>query len=568
MAPSTIRTTLRLLSLLLITQLASTLQVAPNSPCSSACVDSTTLDFSDPNSSNTRNSDITCHDAAYGTTETGMKWKNCMSCLQNSTYSQGSESDQQWFLYNARYAVAYCVFAFPNATGVGTTPCSTSMACGPLKEAFEYGILTPNNMTDYGYCSAGDGSGSVSTFYEKCGACVSAEGITNYLANYAVAAEAGCLQKPSTGSILGLNASIFSNNIIHIVDPATLVTTPNNNKTTSGLPSTIIAAIVVVTIAILLIISGVLFVWRRKRSNRRARAEGRFGRHRPKSSMSFQCQTQVMSPRFWPGVGGDAVPAIDPQEQHPTVSNDSLGRRHSLWKPHNAMSSFQNISSSVVTTTVAEDQVWGQSPYAQPPDYMGTTHGDKKTLVPLHHITTTSLPAAPAHAHMSPSTASEWTAVPMSADSVRSTAALLPAAAAAKNGTGFKPYVPSEHGVHASPVVSVFGNSPVSASTASPLLRNYGWDGNSPRQMTQQQQKQARLRERERDSNSGLVIPPPPPPPPKSPRHQPGSPIRMGGGGGGGGGGGEKEQEQGEVRERQSRGELADPDCFCRPAPA
>ena len=79
------------------------LQVTPNSPCASICMDSTTLDPSDPNSSNTGNADITCQDKDYGSSASGIKWQNCMSCLQNSTFSQGSENDQMWFLCMAMH---------------------------------------------------------------------------------------------------------------------------------------------------------------------------------------------------------------------------------------------------------------------------------------------------------------------------------------------------------------------------------------------------------------------------------------------------------------------------------
>lgn len=74
------------------------LQVTPNSPCSSACLDSSTLDRSDPNSSNTESTDIVCEDLALNGTSTGSKWKQCMTCLQNSTFEQGPESDQYWFM--------------------------------------------------------------------------------------------------------------------------------------------------------------------------------------------------------------------------------------------------------------------------------------------------------------------------------------------------------------------------------------------------------------------------------------------------------------------------------------
>jgi hypothetical protein len=86
-----------LLVLLSVSQLSSALQVTPNSPCSSVCRDSLDLDASDPNSSNTQNADITCRDADYSS-PAGSKFKSCMTCLQTSTFSQGSESDIMWFL--------------------------------------------------------------------------------------------------------------------------------------------------------------------------------------------------------------------------------------------------------------------------------------------------------------------------------------------------------------------------------------------------------------------------------------------------------------------------------------
>lgn len=77
---------------------ASALQVTPNSPCSSFCVDSSDLNFADPNSSNTKNKDIVCYDSEYQSSPAGSKFQQCLGCLQNSTYTQGGESDQLWFL--------------------------------------------------------------------------------------------------------------------------------------------------------------------------------------------------------------------------------------------------------------------------------------------------------------------------------------------------------------------------------------------------------------------------------------------------------------------------------------
>jgi hypothetical protein len=89
---------LTLVTWLLLSLSIAALQVTPNSPCASLCVDSSELDLSDPRSSNTKNSDIVCEDRLYSTKQTGQKWKSCITCLQNSTYSQGAETDQAWFI--------------------------------------------------------------------------------------------------------------------------------------------------------------------------------------------------------------------------------------------------------------------------------------------------------------------------------------------------------------------------------------------------------------------------------------------------------------------------------------
>jgi hypothetical protein len=291
-----------LLALFSASHLSSALQVTPNSPCSSVCQDSPDLDASDPNSSTTKNSDITCKDAAYSG-PVGTKFQSCMACLQTSTFSQGSESDTMWFLYNLRYTAAYCVFGFPNATDVQSTPCTTSTACGMLKAAMEHGIQDPKGTTAYSYCSAGDGHAMDFTNFDTCIPCLSAEGKNDYLANYFRALDAGCRQQPALGTLLGLSDTIFSETEISIVDPASL---NGDEDGKPGLTVPVIVGIVVGVIAFLLIAAGITFVCLRRRRNKRVRASAQADyyaqvNNRHHSSMSFQCQTHMASPRLWPG---------------------------------------------------------------------------------------------------------------------------------------------------------------------------------------------------------------------------------------------------------------------------
>jgi len=82
---------------------------------------------------------------------------------------------------NIRYAFDNCIFGFPDANGIPSTPCSTSTACGALEAALTGDDLKPNNL-DYSYCDV-DGSIMTSPMVEKCMSCVGATGDKAYLVN-------------------------------------------------------------------------------------------------------------------------------------------------------------------------------------------------------------------------------------------------------------------------------------------------------------------------------------------------------------------------------------------------
>ncbi|KAK3898153.1 hypothetical protein C8A05DRAFT_47447 [Staphylotrichum tortipilum] len=472
MARSSTRALLTLVTLFSATPLSSALQVTANSPCSAVCRDSLDLDASDPNSSNTRNSDITCLDAAYSSAA-GNKFKNCMTCLQTSTFSQGSESDTMWFLYNMRYAVSYCIFGFPNATDIASTPCSTIKACGHLDVSMEHGIKDPSSTTAYSYCKAGTGAAMDSANFESCIPCIAAEGKTNYLVNYLVGLEAGCRQQPAPGVLLGLNDTVFANAQITIVDPTTLK--QNNTPKSEGLGIPVIVGIVAAAVAAILIAGATTFICLRKRNNRRARANAEadyYGDHRHRSSMSFQCQTHMVSPRFWPAAGpeeGLSTPATDSPD-----GTNQPGQRSSIWKPHTDLPEYP-YHEDAATTVVGDDDSTTTKPTT------ATHHISKKAAmaaVPLHHITTAvPAPTRPAQAYTSPSSLdrtyhspSDFRS-PLSADSARSSSALLPA---------IKPYVPAEHGVHipgSSPTTTPAPFPSVAAAAASPVISSPGRAG-------------------------------------------------------------------------------------------
>ncbi|CAJ2507516.1 Uu.00g087020.m01.CDS01 [Anthostomella pinea] len=442
-------------ALTLLTSCTTALQVTPNSPCASFCVDSDDLDFSDPNSSTTTNKDITCYDSKYSSSPAGQKFQSCITCLQESTFSQGSENDQLWFLYNLKYTFDYCVFGYPNATDIASTPCSTSTACGDLEAALTDGQLNANTQ-DYAYCAV-DGGAMTGPVVSKCLSCVSASDDQEFLANYLIALETGCKQQPPAGTVVGLNDTVFSLTTISAIDP--------NSETASGhhgstLSTPQVVGIVVGAIVTVLAIAGIWFVCGRKRRNRRLRLEGtnsRRSHHRPASSLSFRCQTHLSprSPAFFPNPSDST---IEEEKKVYTTTNPALGShpvspespmsRSSMWQSQLSTSGFKSYSRA------------------------------ENMSLSLHNITTTG-PAVPSNVHYSTSPkAARFSPIdetPASTTSTWSTSQLLP----------LKPYNPAEYGVSSPHLgsgsaadVSTY-TSPISGSTASPLLSRV-WDQRAP----------------------------------------------------------------------------------------
>ncbi|KAM3081098.1 hypothetical protein ACMFMG_005051 [Clarireedia jacksonii] len=209
-----------LISCLFVASITLALKVTPNSPCMSFCTD-------DQNNQSIDGTEIVCQDDNFMTTTPGQKFKACITCLQLSTAAGDSQNDQNWFMYNIRYSLASCLYGFANATDSQVTPCSTSSACGTLRDALGDGNFDPNE-TAYGYCGADYASmmGSTAT----CRSCLRNGGSETYLSNFVTALQAGCHQQPPDGTIVGLNGSVFSQYAI-------VETSPGGNYNTTTVPT-------------------------------------------------------------------------------------------------------------------------------------------------------------------------------------------------------------------------------------------------------------------------------------------------------------------------------------------
>ncbi|QSZ30593.1 hypothetical protein DSL72_000150 [Monilinia vaccinii-corymbosi] len=208
-----------------LNSIALALMVTPDSPCMSLCSDG-------QDSDSIHETEIVCQNNNFITTTVGQKLKSCLSCLQLSTAAGDGQNDQHSFIYNIRYNLASCLYGFSNATDAIATPCSTSKACGPLQLAIEDGNFITSNETAYSYCSANYNS-ILSRGTSACLSCLQSGSTESYLSNFLIALRAGCHQQPPDGTIIGLNASIFSQYTITETSPGQSYNTTVPSTTTS-----------------------------------------------------------------------------------------------------------------------------------------------------------------------------------------------------------------------------------------------------------------------------------------------------------------------------------------------
>ncbi|KAK5091347.1 hypothetical protein LTR05_001530 [Lithohypha guttulata] len=179
-----------LLSLSLSTP-ASALQTVPDSPCAEICT------RGDVNLAN----GTVCLDDAFKT-GAGHQFRECTTCLLNSTAvdTPSNISDVYWGLFNLRYTLSECMFAYPAEIVSISSPCQVT--CAPLMNATTFGIgpdvrtATDETVPNLEFCNQGFGGDHR---INNCSFCYSYIPQQLFIGNFMQALHIACRQPPAIG---------------------------------------------------------------------------------------------------------------------------------------------------------------------------------------------------------------------------------------------------------------------------------------------------------------------------------------------------------------------------------
>lgn len=285
------------------------LKVPPGSPCATVCGNV---------QDRTNKTDIVCEQSEYATTDAGKMFEDCLSCMSTSTYTDdGQNTDLQWMLYNLRYAVSYCVFGYPdNRKNVGSSPCMTSEGCGHYEDPIKYKNLSLDT-TAYEYCDAWPGD---ETFrIDRCQECLHLEG-DEFMANYMIALEAGCDQRPAPGLLIGLDGNIFEDKMVNATAASPSASVDPSWFDDGPLTLPIKVAIGAAGVVVLLFLAGAFIIWNGRR-RRRAFLRKIESRNSKMAGWASPQQTQQMKSFPFPQQAGATRPETHdtPLSQRPLV---------------------------------------------------------------------------------------------------------------------------------------------------------------------------------------------------------------------------------------------------------
>ncbi|KAJ4375946.1 hypothetical protein N0V83_001225 [Neocucurbitaria cava] len=266
-------TTSGFLLLLVALSRSSALEVSPDSPCAPKCLDNPNGNVSDVDSSKTFNYNLACHDWEYmgdNSTQVGQKFKDCNNCLKSSEYidTASDERDVEWFLFNNRGTVDWCLFGrFDNEKDKNITGSSIYKQCkndcDAIYTSADYTIK--KDPASYSFC---DYDGNFTADADTCLSCLRKQDGLSILGNILETVQDLCKQKPGRVYDFPDNQEIYTTTPITL--SATSSTSPSASPSPSPTPSSGLSTggIVGIALAGVALVLGVILYFLRKRKNK------------------------------------------------------------------------------------------------------------------------------------------------------------------------------------------------------------------------------------------------------------------------------------------------------------
>ncbi|KAF1361760.1 hypothetical protein EJ07DRAFT_110106 [Lizonia empirigonia] len=275
-----LRSHIRLSAVALLATLSGptlSLEVSPNSPCASKCLDSNTGNPSWRNQSLTFNDMLPCYNWEYSgdnSTAAAIKFASCQDCQMRSgwqtTGKDGdvdySEKDSTWFLFNNKGVVDWCLFGrFAEEENKNITTSSIyqrcSDSCSKIRSSTDYNIKSDPGGFDF--CEHNTNANFTSDA-EKCATCLYANEDLTILVN-----------KPGKNYTVPANVSVYAAERIQLsattasASPTSSSTSSPSSASDSSLSKGALAGIVLSgLVAIILVLGGMLLLLRRRKNSK------------------------------------------------------------------------------------------------------------------------------------------------------------------------------------------------------------------------------------------------------------------------------------------------------------
>ncbi|KAF2631835.1 hypothetical protein BU25DRAFT_445889 [Macroventuria anomochaeta] len=266
---------------------SSALEVTPDSPCASKCIDRNDGNPSWRNQSLTFNDMLPCYNWEYSgnnSTAAALKFASCQECQMKSGWrhtfvdngTEYTEQDTTWFLFNNKGVVDWCLFGrFENEENKNISSSSIyqrcSDSCSKIRSSIDYNIKKDPGGFDF--CEHNTNANFTSDA-ESCATCLYANEDLTILGNVLTTVQDMCEKKPGRNYTVPANVSVYAAERIQLsatsstASPTSSSLPPSANNSSSGLSKGVIAGIVLGALVAIILVLGLILLLLKRRKNK------------------------------------------------------------------------------------------------------------------------------------------------------------------------------------------------------------------------------------------------------------------------------------------------------------